>query len=251
VTLRGGSGYGGKAVVGGYGGKAPYGGYAGKAAYGGTMSKAYGGYAGKAAYGGSGYGGKAVLYGGFGGMATGGVSSGGSNTGGASLQGGTVASGGSQPSCVTGATVGCTCFDGSSGAQECRADGTYAPCRCLLTETRQRLIGKWAGTRQSSWDGEHAVTLEFFSDGHYSAQCADDCVVLYWGSNTDSPEKTYLIAHVNADGIGFGMIAIWFGPGNWRPGSIEALTLSADGNTLSFSVWYDTYGPLVFKLTRA
>ena len=33
-------------------------------------------------------------------------------------------------SCVPGATASCACTDGSSGAQECRADGTYATCVC-------------------------------------------------------------------------------------------------------------------------
>jgi hypothetical protein len=34
--------------------------------------------------------------------------------------------------CVPGATVSCACSDGSQGAQECLADGTFAGCVCQL-----------------------------------------------------------------------------------------------------------------------
>ncbi|MDX1748643.1 MAG: hypothetical protein R3324_22145, partial [Halobacteriales archaeon] len=39
------------------------------------------------------------------------------------------------PACVEGRSVSCTCADGSSGAQICRADGTYAACTCEVAAT--------------------------------------------------------------------------------------------------------------------
>ena len=54
-----------------------------------------------------------------------------------------------------------------------------------------------------------------------------------------------------ANGEGAGEIAIWFAPGNSRRGEMRHVYLSPDENTLAFETWYDGYGPLTFKLTRA
>jgi hypothetical protein len=37
---------------------------------------------------------------------------------------------GGAEACVPGRSVGCSCVDGTLGAQVCQSDGTYAPCVC-------------------------------------------------------------------------------------------------------------------------
>ena len=171
-------------------------------------------------------------------------------TGATGPTGGTGGTGWTGPACIVGSTLACVCFDGSPGAQVCQPGGTYAPCRCLLTEVRQRLVGSWAGTRRTTWDGEHPVTMSFTSDGHYSAHCADGCIAMYYGSDTDTLEKTYRIDQVNSDGVAAGEIMIWFDPGNTNRGQIINLKFGVDGNTLTFSVYKGDYGPLEFTLQR-
>jgi hypothetical protein len=263
VTSTGGNrSYGGKAAGGTSAGGATTG---GNASYGGSSGKATGGTGGTyTPSGGKATGGTYTPSGGTstGGKATGGTytPSGGTSTGGKATGGtytpsggtttGGAPTGGTSPTCVVGSTQACVCFDGSPGAQLCQANGTFADCRCLLTEVRQRLVGTWVGTRRTPWEGEHPVTMTFTSDGHYSAHCLDGCIALYYGSDSDSSEKTYQITQVNSDGTGFGEIAIWFSAGNTNRGEISNLGFNSDGNTVAFTVYKDNYGPLDFTLTR-
>lgn len=74
--------------------------------------------------------------------------------------------------------------------------------------------------------------------------------MFYYGDNTDNPEKTYLLNEVLPTTEGQGEILFWFGPGNANRGELRHLELSVDENELSFEVWKDAYGPLIFTLTR-
>jgi len=185
-------------------------------------------------------------------------------TGGDAGWGGDIGSGGSGGSlgCVPGQSIGCTCASGQSGAQVCRADGTYGECVCAsidpgtweqqqLARLRRGMVGMWTGMQTNPWLSSCSTTITFEANGHYSAHSPGDaCVVFYYGSNDDSPEKTYLLNDVLPTAEGKGEIVFWFNPGNTNLGEIRHLVLSDDENQLRFEAWKTGYGPLVFTLKR-
>ncbi len=168
------------------------------------------------------------------------------------------------PLCVPGQSAGCACTDGRSGAQVCSENGTFGPCVCtgglspeqqILARVSSGIVGNWTGTVTTPWQPMHNVTFAFTADGHYSAHCQDDCVALYYGTDDDSPFKTYRLLDVNTAGEVSGDIEIYFGgPGSASGTNRDQLlhvVLSADGNNLTFEMWHDlTYGPVSFRLTR-
>jgi hypothetical protein len=183
-------------------------------------------------------------------------------TAGGGYGGGVGGVGGSVPRCVPGQSIGCTCSTGQLGAQVCQPNGTYGPCMCegpdsgtweqqQLERLRRGIVGTWSGVQTNPWFPSCPTTFVFEASGHYSAHSpGDSCIVLYYGSNDDSPEKTYLLDDVLADGDGHGTIVFWFGAGDANMGEIRHLSLSADENELSFEVWNGQYGPIVFTLKR-
>lgn len=66
---------------------------------------------------------------------------------------------------------------------------------------RKAIVGKWEGVATTPWIPPYTVEIEFFADGHYSAKCTDGtAVALYYGTDDDSPLKTYAINTVNEEG---------------------------------------------------
>jgi hypothetical protein len=250
------SGSGGVGGAGGSGGVAGTGGWAG---YGGVVAGTGGtaGYGGWTEYGGwAGYGGVVAGTGGTAGY--GGVAAG---AGGWTEYGGSAGAGGVIPSCVPGFSVACACATGALGSQTCRRDGTFGPCTCAdagsweqqeLARIRAGVIGTWKGLQTNPWNGVCETKITFEADGHYGAHSPDDmCVVFYYGTNDDSPEKTYLFDDVQADGDGSGEIQIYFGPNDTVRGEMRHVWLSPDARALTFECWRGDYGPLMFKLERA
>ena len=122
-----------------------------------------------------------------------------------------------------------------------------------LERIRAGIVGTWVGDVTNPWNVPCQVRFTFTADGHYSAHdpTDDSCPVLYYGTNDDSPEKTYLIDDVTAAAEGVGMLEIYFGPGDTNEGAMKRIVLSADDQSLTFAVYKDVYGPLLFTLTRA
>jgi hypothetical protein len=168
--------------------------------------------------------------------------------------------GGSSPRCIPGQSIGCICATGQSGSQVCLADGTYGPCFCSdagtweqqqLERLRRGIVGTWVGRQTNPWDSGCPTTITFEASGHYSAHSpGDSCIVFYYGSNADTPEKTYLLDNVLPTVEGEGEIVFWFAGGSTNRGEIRHLTLSDDEDDLRFEAWKTGYGPLVFSLKR-
>jgi hypothetical protein len=184
--------------------------------------------------------------------------------GGAIGKGGAAGVGGTTiPTCIPGQSANCACASGATGAQVCRADGTYGACVCELVDAgsweqqqlariQQGIVGTWTGTQNNPWEPTCKTTFIFESNGHYSAHSPGDyCVVLYYGTNDDSPEKTYRIDDVLANGDGAGEIILYWDAGTTNLGEVRHLALSADGHHLTFEVFNREYGPLVFDLVRS
>jgi hypothetical protein len=182
------------------------------------------------------------------------------SVGGASNVGGSAGVGGAIASCIPGQSVACACTSGLSGAQICRNDGAYGACVCAgggsleqdqFIRIRNGMVGTWVGVQSNPWFEDCPTTLTFEANGHYSAHSpGEGCTVFYYGTNNDSPEKTYELADVLANGEGWGEIEIYFEPGNTNRGELRHVVLSADGNGLTFESWKDGYGPVVFTLER-
>jgi hypothetical protein len=105
--------------------------------------------------------------------------------------------------------------------------------------------------QSNPWNAGCATKIVFEANGHYSAHSpGDECVVFYYGSNDDTPEKTYLLNDVLPTAEGRGEIVFWFHAQNTNAGELRHLVLSEDENQLRFEAWKGTYGPLTFVLTR-
>jgi len=175
---------------------------------------------------------------------------------------GTGGFGGTGPRCIPGQSIGCICASGQMGAQVCQPDGTFGPCMCdvdggsweqeQLARLRRGIVGTWVGSSSNPWSAGCSALVKFEANGHYSAHSPgdDSCLVLYYGSNADSPEKTYVLNNVLASAEGEGDIEFWFSPGDTNRGQLRHVYLSADENVLAFEAWKEDHGPIVFKLMR-
>jgi hypothetical protein len=171
-------------------------------------------------------------------------------------------------SCALGPERVCQCATGNLGTQSCQ-NGRYGACVCptqpplpdslteaqLLARITQGMIGVWRGIGENQWDGEYPVAMTFRRNGNYSAYCLfPNCTALYWGFDTDDPEKTVSLYDVFANGEGDGELVIagsGFGP---VTGELTNVHLSADQQYLRFR-FYNTWsgrriGPLTFLLQK-
>lgn len=120
-----------------------------------------------------------------------------------------------------------------------------------LAALRQNILGTWIGTMKTPWSGTADCKVFFtFNGDTYSARSIDGtCTALYYGSDDDSPEKTYFLDDITAAGEGQGDITIWFGPGNTNQGVIRRIALG--GNGLTFQIFKGDYGPFEYSMFRA
>jgi len=158
--------------------------------------------------------------------------------------------------CVPGRSEACTCTTGASGAQVCRADGTFDRCICTSPEfqrIRDGMVGTWMGKQSNPWTAPYQVRLTFTSDGHYSGHCAQTTCpepVFYYGSDDDTPLKTYQLVDLHQDGTAYGRIVVYFAPNDTNSNVIDEVFVTLDGQHLTFQFWHGDYGPLVFDLMR-
>ncbi len=127
-----------------------------------------------------------------------------------------------------------------------------APSR--LRKLREGVVGYYEGTVVTPWLPPYRIAMEFREDGTYSARSteSDSVPALYYGTDEDGSEKVWELNDVRADGKGKGKITLLFGEvGTTVTNSIEDVALSADGDTLGFSMMHlNQYGPLEFSLVR-
>lgn len=123
----------------------------------------------------------------------------------------------------------------------------------ILQALRQRIVGSWAGTVRTEWVDPYRVSLTFRADGTYSAHAEGDgqTPALYWGSDTDSPSKTYSIRDVAADGTASGDIVLYWD--NSETNVVDELgDIAFQGDRLTLTLThFGQYGPIAFDLTRA
>jgi hypothetical protein len=163
--------------------------------------------------------------------------------------------------CSPGEIASCACAPQQVGTQVCLRDKVFAACMCLwsdLAPVRDGIVGTWVGMDQPGEGGGFPVKLVFGADGHFTGHCnqAGGCPapVLNYGSDDDSPEKTYRLNSLLPDGTAVGDIAFYFFPGDTNQGAIQSLLLSPDGQQLRFDAWAFWNAPpnlaASFDLTR-
>lgn len=133
----------------------------------------------------------------------------------------------------------------------------------LLSAARSLLPGHWHGFVASPWVPNYSVTVDFTSSG-YSAHCDQNsdyeggsgcCRAFYYGTDMDTPIKTWKLTSVNEDGTLNGLIDIAFCTASsclptWQ-GELHNLDYDATQSRIRFEFsTSDGYGPLKFELER-
>ena len=124
-----------------------------------------------------------------------------------------------------------------------------------LAQVNRGVVGNWTGTVTTPWKPVYSIDMTLFADGHYATHCVPgspaDCAALYYGTDEDSPVKTYHLSSVLTDGTLSGTLTMLFSVGTTTVDDLNQLTLSNDGSALSFQIWHlKTAGPISLALTR-
>lgn len=116
---------------------------------------------------------------------------------------------------------------------------------------QRRMVGKWHGSVTTPWEPVYEVDIEFFSNGNYSAHNTTGTTpAFYYGSDDDSPEKTFQVLSLDANGAN-GNIVIYWWPGNTDVDELKAIKFSNGNTNLNFEFWRDNrYGPVKYALKR-
>ncbi len=115
------------------------------------------------------------------------------------------------------------------------------------------IVGTWRGCVSTPWTPMYEVTFTFHEDGTYSAVTDEvldgsRMIALYYGSDEDSPLKTYAITDFQASRLGVGQIDIYFFQKSIVRGSLRNVRLM--GDQLEFEVFNREYGPVTFQVSR-
>ena len=136
-----------------------------------------------------------------------------------------------------------------------------------LAQASQAILGSWHGFVKTPWTEPYQIVASFNWEGGYSARCEQNsdfgtanagcCRAFYYGSDRNSPFKSWRLTSVNADHTVEGNIDIMFcdGEDNCRPpawqGKLRMLDYDQTGQRIRFQFWRDDgYGPLQVELER-
>jgi hypothetical protein len=124
----------------------------------------------------------------------------------------------------------------------------------LLARIRNGMNGAWRGVVTTPWVAPYMADVVFRADGTYSAYNLNPdnhLPALYYGTDEDSPLKTFKLDDLKANGEASGELTVLFHVGTTTVDEIRHLSLGPDGNTLSLEMWhFGTYGPVRLDLTR-
>lgn len=121
-------------------------------------------------------------------------------------------------------------------------------------EFRQAMVGTWTGTMTCPWQAPIAVSFTFRADGTYSSKADVEGTgpALYYGSDLDSPLKTYNVYDVSQTERKFGLcrLTVYF-QGSETTVEEELQDLTVTGTTLGFQFLHlGKYGPVSVQLSR-
>ncbi len=123
--------------------------------------------------------------------------------------------------------------------------------------------GRWEGLATTPWVGSYRVEITFGADGTYSGRCTefspDCCEVFYFGTDLDTPLKTYRVedATLSGDVIGELVLVVHYyysDPGEFTvsnyPGDLSHIEFDATGTRMRFELRRDGKGPILYDLRR-
>jgi hypothetical protein len=123
--------------------------------------------------------------------------------------------------------------------------------------------GQWVGHVITKWVEPYNVDFNFNADGSYTAHALSPtnhfggiseywAPALYYGTDDDSPIKTFDIYDQTADGRGVADIVILFHVGTTNVDELKHISFSNEAhNYLEFELWHHgQYGPVEVKLTK-
>ena len=133
-----------------------------------------------------------------------------------------------------------------------------------IWEVKDLAIGTWAGHVTTPWVTDYNVDFNFMMSGEYTAHALTPSShnanlntehwgpALYYGTDADSPEKTYSIFDMNADGTATANITVLFHVGTTNIDELRYISFSNEAKDyLEFELWHHgQYGPVTFKLAR-
>lgn len=123
-----------------------------------------------------------------------------------------------------------------------------------LAQIRKGMNGSWVGMVTTPWVQPYPVAVEFREDGTYSArnlETGNGQPALYYGTDEDSPFKTFLLDSVKSNGDATGEITVYFDVGTSVADEMRHVRLGPGGRTLSLEMWhFGSYGPVRLDLTR-
>lgn len=143
---------------------------------------------------------------------------------------------------------------------------------------KQGIVGEWKGAVVTPWIAPYGIEMVFRADGNYSSRglgpispdspslLAEPAPVdtgvpdstgpatwispgLYYGSDEDSPLKTYNLDDVDASGNASGEIVVYFAP-TTTVDELRHVRLSEDKTRLSFDLWHLGHGPIKVEMVR-
>ncbi len=138
----------------------------------------------------------------------------------------------------------------------------YTPCSeppsvPPLAALRAAMVGSWRGMTSTPWTAPYTTEVTFSADGHYRAHTVGGSgPAFYYGTDDDSPQKTYLLDNLLANGDGSGEIEILFFAGTpTNRGLLEHVRAchNRGGDRLDFefwAAWVGRAGPVTFRLAR-
>jgi hypothetical protein len=125
-----------------------------------------------------------------------------------------------------------------------------------LAELQIGILGTWAGCVRTPWVPPYWVTLTFKGDGTYAAMGdtkADgyQYPAFYYGTDGESPTRTYALNDLQDSLKGVGQIDIVFDDGSGSIVRDELRNIKLMGDRLEFEFFhFSQYGPVTFRLYR-
>ena len=123
-----------------------------------------------------------------------------------------------------------------------------------IDELTSGMVGTWHGCVTTPWTITYGIDITFRADGTYSATSGEvldgqTMTALYYGTDDDSPLKTWWINDIQASNKGVGEINVVFDPtGVVRD---ELRNVKVMGDQLEFELFHlGQYGPVLVQLYR-
>jgi hypothetical protein len=133
----------------------------------------------------------------------------------------------------------------------------------LFNAARSGMPGRWEGLASTPWVGSYRVEITFGTDGTYSGRCTefstDCCRAFYFGTDLDTPLKTYSVEDATLSGNVLGELAIvvhyyYSEPNEFtvfdNPGELSHIEFDAAGLRMRFELRRNGKGPILYDLRR-